>query len=73
MCYQEKRKWKKCLKRNEAFFKSKKAKLKEDPTMSMRHLASVFSVDEITIRRQFMMIFALRAKSALQDIFSQTG
>eukprot|EP00095_Tigriopus_kingsejongensis_P004588 maker-scaffold715_size107919-snap-gene-0.19 protein:Tk04588 transcript:maker-scaffold715_size107919-snap-gene-0.19-mRNA-1 annotation:"hypothetical protein" len=39
------------LKRNEAFLKSLEAKIKADPTASMRRLADEFDVDEITIRR----------------------
>eukprot|EP00095_Tigriopus_kingsejongensis_P010917 snap_masked-scaffold238_size242079-processed-gene-0.0 protein:Tk10917 transcript:snap_masked-scaffold238_size242079-processed-gene-0.0-mRNA-1 annotation:"calcineurin b homologous protein 1" len=39
------------LKRNEAFLKSLEAKIKADPTASMRCLADEFDVDEITIRR----------------------
>eukprot|EP00095_Tigriopus_kingsejongensis_P006862 maker-scaffold176_size284796-snap-gene-1.24 protein:Tk06862 transcript:maker-scaffold176_size284796-snap-gene-1.24-mRNA-1 annotation:"vascular endothelial growth factor a-a" len=39
------------LKGNEAFLKSLEAKIKADPTASMRRLADEFDVDEITIRR----------------------
>eukprot|EP00095_Tigriopus_kingsejongensis_P005978 maker-scaffold48_size466083-snap-gene-2.9 protein:Tk05978 transcript:maker-scaffold48_size466083-snap-gene-2.9-mRNA-1 annotation:"hypothetical protein TRIADDRAFT_50060" len=39
------------LKRNVAFLKSLEAKIKADPTASMRRLADEFDVDEITIKR----------------------
>ncbi len=49
------------LKHSDDFLESLKAKIKDDPTMSMRRLADYFNIDESTIQKAMHEDLSLRS------------